>query len=366
MTILITPPLLLTGYVQTLDSVAQWAYTDPNGNEVDLTYQWNLYMTINVYQHIGNQEVPGTTNPGVYTFKDVKVGDWIASGSGGLAVQIIAIDSNSTTTDVLYCTVEDIDRYNTFYNSNYDGSVPAGGASGVVFRLGPDDGLPSVEGLPDGFMGTIGFQTDLLSRFTYRNKTNYVQINQSGHNFQIGDIIRINSSNQYEKSIADKNVGLTIGIVTEVSIPTVDWFMFKPLGTVLNNVAPALTGSPGTLYYIDPTTAGTLTSIKPAFFARPVYMRLNNNTTALLLQSGITSDVGAGQVKEQEFTPTTDQTTFVITDPSVASVLNFAVNGIEDENFTFDVNSRTVTIDTTKVGYSLDSSDNLIITYITY
>ncbi len=109
-------------------------------------------------------------------------------------------------------------------------------------------------------------------------------VGQAGHGFIVGDVVRSNSANQYTKaqatSVANAQV---VGIVSEVA--GVDNFTL-----LMSGYTTALAGLvSGTVYYLDATTAGAVTSTKPAGYgqpARPVYVSISG-TDAILIQGDL-------------------------------------------------------------------------------
>ena len=357
----ILPPKLLPIEVTATQDGASWTLGNPSDAWYGYPYQWQITITVNP----SPQSSPDTPTPYFYTGTDIVVGDWLATSLNGAAVQVVEIISQDQSDAVL--VVEDIDRFNTYsdpYQSGFGGVVTG---PGFLFTVN-SEGEPILMGVEPGVLPP-SFQTDIMTRFEYRNTfTRYVRVNQPGHTFELGDLIRIQSTGTFEEVAADSRVTEAIGIVNSISIPTPDWFTFRPMGMVINDVTPPLVGSYGDIFYIDPNNPGKVTKTVPTSNALAVYMLLDKPTRALLLQHNLGStstssnNSGSDTNKYDVTNPTTGQTIFNMPSDCV-SVLYMSINGIENENFTFDQTSLVLTFDPTGNGYGIDSTDEVFFIY---
>jgi hypothetical protein len=314
-------------------------------------------MDITGQEHGDNE----TNSPYYYDGNDVVVGDWVTATSGGLALQIVSIVSKDTSTVI--AIGEDIERFNLMVEPSSTTSYGAGQTGqGVIFSLG-DDGLPVVGPLPEFYLPS-NFASDIVSRFRYRNLVrSYVRVNAPGHTMQLGDIIRPDFANpgKFVKAKADANVATVIGVVSDVNTPSDNWYNFKPFGEIRENVQPDLIGNYGDFFYVDPTTPGALTKTRPFNNARPVYMRLENANRALLLTGSENLDHNETQ-RYDVVAPAADQVNFVVP-ANAEEVLWMSINGIENKNYTFDVETKAIVFDPVATGYGVDVTDEVFFIY---
>jgi len=355
----ILPARLLTANIISLDQYATWDENDGDGDPfVGQPYQWTL--TANIYTQTHSS--PYTQTPLAYTTSDIIVGDWIANTKNGNALQIKQI--LDTSNDVLVAIVEDIDRFNTFSDPTQNGQGVIGTGFGVVFTLN-DDGFPILEGVPSGYLDS-SFQTDLMSRFEYRNSfKKYIRVNQANHGMNIGDPIILNSDGTYSKAAGNSTADKLIGIVTSINIPGTSWFTYRPIGTLIQNISPALPGQQGDIIYLG-TTAGTYTNICPTSNAKAIYIQVDSaGTQGILIQQSLISP--QSEIIEYSVDPTDAQTVFTVP-TEAANVIEMTINGIELKpgvEFTFDINTHTVTVNTTAVGYGIEVTDEVMFLYKT-
>lgn len=353
----ILPTKLLSARITSIQDQAFWMEDDGSGDPwIGYPYRWTVNMVVDITSHSSHM----TANPFYYTAEDVKVGDWIASAPGGGAVQITEI--SEVNGSLVTCIVEDVERFNTFNDQSQSGigSIPEGQA--YIFEVN-EDGIPVLTGVPSAVL-PASFQTDLVSRFAYRNtETNFIRVNQVEHAMEVGDVIRpdFNIVGQYVKAIADGKVNYAIGVVNSIGTPGLDWFTFKPFGTVAEKVAPDLIGNYGDLFYIDPVQPGKLTNVRPATNARPIYLRLDRPNRAIMLQ--MSGDDIAGETQKVHIEVETDgQLEFTL--PGDAMNVEFmAINGIENTNFTFDQLTKVLTFDPVATGYGVETTDEVFFIY---
>lgn len=349
-------PIRLTFMTQTNMGVAN-TFTDssdPSDPYAGFPYQWNIKLTITPQPHSCHI----TPTPFFYNGLDVKVGDWITTVDGGYAVKIISITTQ--TDSEVDCVVEDVDRFNTMTDNTQNGVGIGPDGAGFIFEIS-DDGLPIVGPIPQNAMPPT-VQTDLISRFRYRNsKTNFIRVYQPSHGLAVGNIIRPDpaTSGNYLIAKGDSNVTSVVGVVVEVGVPTSDYFNFRPLGRVISD-APNLVGNPGDLFYADPTTDGAVTSTAPSVNARPIFMRLDSTTNAIQLDRNNSDE---RLVKPYQITTVTNGQTVFTLPTEAADVIEFTINGLESKNFTFS--APNVTFDASAEGFSLESTDEVRFVYRT-
>lgn len=360
---IIKPLKVLNITLAQANGVDLWSYTDPvTGDPYDLFYTWDLVVNLNSALYHSNKEI---NSSGSYTLLDVQVGDWIATGSGGAALKITSIDTVNSNTDVLYCKAEDMDRYNTFNFSGLNGVIPAGDSPGYIFEIS-EEGLPILGRINNLDLGA-SWQDDLIARFIHRNlKTKYISVYQPSHGFNIGDPIILNNDGSYSKAMANAEAARMIGIVTSVDIPNTDFFSYRPIGTVVENISPALPGAPGDVIYLGDGTT-TYTAVRPTNNAKPVFIQVDaTGTKGVLLQQGVVVEPST----TKNFLVVVDgvntgATTFTLPLDS-KEVIEMAINGVElrvGVEFTFNPVTHVVTIDPVEIGYGVEDGDELTFLY---
>lgn len=357
----VKPPKVLQ--VNILSTVEQEYWFDGSVSDPwwGAPYRWRVTLSVTPSSHSD----PSTSIPMSYTGDDIKVGDWVASGPSGAAVQIISIEHQSI--DSATVVVEDIERYNTFNDPYQSGSGAIETGTGYVFELN-DKGEPILQGISEGSMPST-YQSDIVSRFSYRNiNSTYIRVNQPGHSFSIGDIIRVTTLGTFEKAVADFNVNAAIGVINSVGVPGSNWFTFKPFGKVMKNVKPDLVGSYGDVFFIDPENPGKLTRTRPEENIRPIYLRLESPNKAILLDAGmfdvpINGPVEESKTHKYEVDSVSDDQTIFTMPSNTNEVLFMSINGIENENFTFDPESKILIFDPEATGYGVDSTDRVVFIY---
>lgn len=223
-----------------------------------------------------------------YTGSDILVGDWVSSGPYGRAYQITSI--TSSTISSVSCLITDINGY---ILSTFGNNFPIGGKS-YIFQLN-EDGFPILSSpltVDAQDLITKSWQVDLMSHFMSRNlKTQYVTIYQAGNTFNVGDPIYIDSNGIYQKAAGSITTAIT-GIVTQIGVPSSDYFSFRPTGHYFDNnylnqtiVPTGYTG--GDILYVNPTgTTPSFTAIKPTTNAIPVWQMLTSTSGMLIGTAG--------------------------------------------------------------------------------
>jgi len=278
------PTRLLQVAVNEINPVEFWEEMDPSDAWAGYPYKFNVKFSVQSQAH-GDLT---TTIPFFYTGMDIKVGDWISSGLNAVAVRITEI-INQTDSE-LEVIAEDVNRYNTISDPFQSGSggIPAG--YGLVFQL-DEQGMPDLLGVVPGAL-PAHFVTDLMARFSRQNEgKSYITVKQAGHTFVKGDVIFLDDDGVYKLLAADQahkdDLGRVIGSVYAVNVPGIDYFMFRPRGTYVGKIEPALPSgvTSGQLVYIDPVNPGKLTIEKPTRFAVPIYIAITS-TSGVLLNGG--------------------------------------------------------------------------------
>lgn len=353
----VKPPKLIKAAVTNIEVESVWTTGPDTDFYYGYPYRWRYTLQVDPQEH-GDYSSP---NPFFYDGMALQVGDWIAATTGGSANQIMSIESQDSTNVVV--VVEDIERFNLYLEPSSNSSYGAGvEGQAIIFQIG-DDGLPIMGPLAPNYVSP-SMQSDMIARFRYRNLLrSFVRVNAPGHDMKVGDVIRPDFANpgKFVKAKADANVASVIGVVSDVNTPSEDWYNFKPFGEIRENVKPDLVGNYGDFFYVDPTTPGALTKNRPFNNARPVYMRLENDNRAMLLAGSENLDHNETQ-RYNVVAPAAGQVNFVV--PADAEeVLWMSINGIENTNFTFDVDSKAIVFDPVATGYGVDVTDEVFFIY---
>ena len=360
----ISPTFLLKAAFDSYTENALWS-EDDNTNDpyIGYAYRWDITFNITPQQHSSHT----TLTPNYYTGMDVKVGDWFASGINGKAVIVTEITEQNDFQ--VKAVVEDYERWNLYSDPNLQGYGLVAQEPGFFFRLN-NEGMPILGPIEEFYLPTKTIE-DLQARFFARNGLKeFVLVRQELNGFVVGDVIYADfESNSGYKKVTAANFNRAIGIVTEVGVPGFYYFSYRPLGRLINNVYPPLWGEHGDVFYLDPNEPGALTNEKPASNAVPVYLQLDLPTRAILLERGVDNSSSRPAVESETNkydveNVASGQTTFTL--PADAKeILYMAINGIENENFTFDVTSKVLMFDPIETGYGVDVDDEVFFIYKT-
>ena len=279
----IIPPKLLSISISSVQPYQYWTIND-NTNDPWLGYPYRCSIILNItLQPHSSGETP---TPFYYTGNDIIVGDWLCSNLDGASLQITEIINQSISSATVI--VEDIERFNTIMDPTQSGNGGPNIGPGVIFEMSPE-GIPILIGVIPGALPDT-FQTDIISRFQYRNlNKKYIRVYQTENNLSIGEIIFINSSGIYQTIVANvinkNNFNRIVGSVNSVNIPGPGWFTYEPKGVYQNNNTSLPDSNPGDLIYLDPVNSGGLTTVSPNLYAIPLYIRISA-TEVIFLNGG--------------------------------------------------------------------------------
>lgn len=278
-------PLTLFTHISSITPYASWDDPlNPSDPWNGYPYQWQLNLTVQSQTHSD----PSTPRPFTYNGLDVSIGDWIVFTNNGLAVEIISIISQSDS--ILTLLVEDVSLHNLLNDPAQSGNgIGQPSADGIydclIINLNAS-GVPIFANLPD-YSVPINLIADITNRFQFRNYIqDFIPINQSGHTFQIDDIIYLSPDGIYYKSLAsDPGAEASVGTITSVNQPSVGDFTYRPIGRYVKNL-PLLPGDPGQYLYVSDTTPGALTASAPSPVAIPIYIKITDYSAIFTSGSG--------------------------------------------------------------------------------
>lgn len=278
----VLPSRLLSLDIKSVNPKTDWTVDDGTGDPwIGFPYQWTVTFTVTAQSHSSHL----TKTYQQYNGLDITPGDWIADIATGSAVRVVSISSASP--DTVTAVVEDVDRFNTFNDPTQQGTGIFANGQAFCFVIG-DDGLPILSPMTTLYIAlgaNYAWQQDQISRFRYRNyMRSHYSVQQHAHGFNIGDIVRLTPTG-YVKATAASFVSNVVGIVSDIGIPGPDWFAFRPVGRVVQNLSPALPGNAGDLIYI--AADGTYTTTRPNAFARPVFIQLEVNTKGIAIDRSV-------------------------------------------------------------------------------
>ena len=348
----ILPPRLLQITVTSSVILSTWTETDTTNNKwINQPYEWTITFSVTTQKH----SCPITRVAYQYNGQDIQVGDWVSTSVGGAVFQIINIQSASV--DTVVANVCDIDRLSLMLDKTARGNIKPTVSIGYCFQLN-DQGQPILLGTSTNYMPN-NWQSDIQSRFAYRNESiQNIFVTQTGHSFKPGDIISpdLNNVGKYILASAENELS-AIGTVKDIGIPSTKNFTFRPFGKIMYNISPPFPGNYGDIYYLDPANPGKLTTKKPANHSKPIYIQIDT-TTGIVLDDNTPDD----PIKYHITDINDGQTSFVLPTGTL-EVLEMTINGIETDNYTYDVSTLTLTFDPVGNGYGIDSSDEVVLTY---
>lgn len=307
--------------------VAWWTYDDMTGDPwIGNAYRWTVELIISSPQTHSSHL---TSTPYFYDGLDVNVGDWIATEGGGRLAKIVAISAQ--TSGQVDCTIEDLDRVNSFQNPDQNGLGAITFGGGYLFEV--HDGYPILFPLPGSLTSGIPvyFANQILSRFLFRKSQSDVQVDQVAHGLSLNDAIYLASDGLYKKAIATSTTTAEIiGRVTETTVPGPDKFRYRPIGPYIE--APMPSGSPGDIVYLSDSVAGGLTTTPPTL-RRRIFIRINSSSGIFIGQSRESSGSYPTRSNKEMVASvtTTDEDlatiTALVSTPVASSYLKVAVNG---------------------------------------
>lgn len=281
------PNKVLNGEALSVQNYAFWEYDDGSGDPyiqggvTPRAYQWKY--TINILPQSHSSHLTRLKN--LYNGNDIDVGDWIASKSNGTALKIVAIENKTDSQIVAIC--EDVFRHNTFRS-------PAGSGTGsfsvpsevMIFSISKDN-EPLLDLIPSGT--STSFYPNLSSRLKSLPLNGYQSLSQEGNNFEIDDMISVDTqNNQFVKYSVDNPY--IVGRVVEKG-PDEDGFFISSLSKIEEFDKSVSESDVGDIVYID--NSGNYTLSKSGLAA---FICLREETNTFLEGTSINPTTESGNV----------------------------------------------------------------------
>jgi hypothetical protein len=252
-----------------------------SGSGSSKPYQYQVTFSVTEYTHGSHK----TRESRKYNGMDVGVGDWIAGSQDGKCLQIVSVESKSTT--AVTVIAEDVDRYNVFRSSTGSPifSVPG---TGVLFTLN-GEGLPMIDPLPASLVSS-DFYPNVTSRFQYLNPMEHYRLSKDAHTFAKGDVVVVTAAGSYEKANGS-TIARTIGVVSYLG-PGPNQFKVKPQNQIID-FNPALPGTVGNFIYAD--TDGDLTTTDTG---KVLFLKIKNAVTTKVVSNVVNTSSTLNHILE--------------------------------------------------------------------
>ncbi len=114
-----------------------------------------------------------------------------------------------------------------------------------------------IGGLPIAGDQVVGLRDNVNTIFNVESATSSITINQVGHGFVLGNILRLNAAIYVLAQADNATDANVVGIVS--SVADANNFQLQLGGYVINLVG--LTA--GSVYFLDPAVAGAMTTVEP-------------------------------------------------------------------------------------------------------
>lgn len=264
------PSKVISGYAQTVDPLESWLYNDGMGDPWwqgagGAAYKWKVTATVNTMSHGSHL----TRNPYAYTGLDITPGMWVFAASDARALLITSVVS-ATDSDITFI-IEDVDRYNTFNNSQGSGAFNY--LSDIIFFELGDDGLPVIDKYPESITDP-GVVSQVEARFRVFNSTVKYKFLQVNHGFKEGNVLTMDSETKQFRNATSDDIYLAGTVVA--TGPGPNFFYLSPSTKIIKDLEPGLPGNIGDVLWID-TLSGDITTT-PNGSNAPVYIKLSEAT----------------------------------------------------------------------------------------
>ncbi len=286
--------------------------------------KFNATITVSDTQ-IHSSDASASNTVGLYTGRDVSVGDYICTSQGGRVLKIESISAQTIAS--VTCVVEDEMRQNSISSANAVGTIDED--DGVLFEV--HNGRPILFPLPAMPRGGLlnNWASEVQSRFDYFDFASSYSPSGTYPGLAVGDLVTWDSGNSEYVKLDATTTNDHIGTVTEKF--TDNSIRIRPTGPVIDIT---LGGNEGDIWYVDQSNPGGVTRTRPTTGrVEYAYFQISAN---LAIYIGGTRDSG-------EFLDLTSNQT-------AAGDKTFSANVTIDGNLT--VSGTTTTVNTTNTTIS--------------
>ena len=281
--------------------------------------KFNATITVSDTQ-IHSSDASASNTVGLYTGRDVAVGDYICTSQGGRVLKIESISAQTIAS--VTCVVEDEMRQNSISSANAVGTIDED--DGVLFEV--HNGRPILFPLPAMPRGGLlnNWASEVQSRFDYFDFASSYSPSGTYPSLAVGDLVTWDTGNSEYVKLDATTTNDHIGTVTEKF--TDNTIRIRPTGPVIDIT---LGGNEGDIWYVDQSNPGKVTTTRPTTGrVEYAYFQISAN---LAIYIGGTRDSG-------EFLDLTSNQT-------AAGDKTFSANVTIDGNLT--VSGTTTTVNTT-------------------
>lgn len=242
-------------------------------------YRWTAKLILNVPQQHSSQY---TQTPYIYNGLDVSVGDWIGSDDPVKCLKIVQVTNKTEfSADVI---IEDVERFNTFYDASGFGNGVFNEGFGYIFNLG-DDGMPLLTPITEHRYISKTFFQDINNRFAMDNLKIKIRIFQANHNLTVGQELYLDRMDGRYKPMQTGKI--PVGKVLDVSDGN-NTFIIRSISPIVEGIT--LPGIAGDIVYFDDDNPGSLTTIVNS---RRAYLKLTNTTGLSIPEKDISSELSS-------------------------------------------------------------------------
>lgn len=261
------PALSLHGQIgQTFTAIGQYEENDETGLfGENILFEFSI-VSINLQNHFDSS----TRVPRKYDGIDVKAGDWITNKDGTVCLQIKSISSKKE--NMIDVIAEDVNGINL---RQYSFNTFSSGERAIIFELS-ENGIPVIAGNAAGEFNQNGIDR-VQSRFSIDEDDERFRFeHEIAPNINVGDICAVDDFGSLVKHGTLNSSTTPIGTVISKTKNGKSVYI-KPFNKIIDTYPDPsiLTGSPGEIYYTDPSNPGGLTTTKTPG-AKSVYIHLKD------------------------------------------------------------------------------------------
>lgn len=247
----------------------------PKSTKNNFVYTFDATLDVTAQLHSGTTGF----NAGQFDGRDIQVGDYVATTGQGRVLKISEIKNVGPTR--VECVLIDEDQVNAAIDSTQFGESSIDADDGILFEL--REGRPYLFPLPDILPGglTEEFAIQIATRFNFVNKEKNINVEQTPHNFVVGETIALGTSG-WTTDTTDPT-----GVVVKTDD---DSFSVRLFGTKTHMELP---GSVGDIYFWDPVDR-ILTTTPNSSNSLKLFQKLSGKEALLLDTLGNSNNSGSG------------------------------------------------------------------------